>query len=103
MIARLVTDRAHLPNAIALNSLLINCARVVGPALAGILIASVGEAICFGLNALSFGAVLYALTQMRWPPRRGKRLPQDGSRAGSKERSRHSDFARFGQLCCSSP
>ena len=67
MIARLVGDRAHLPNAIALNSLLINCARVVGPALAGILIAAVGEAACFGLNALSFGAVLYALTQMRWP------------------------------------
>jgi MFS family permease len=67
MIARLVSDRAHLPNAIALNSLLINCARVVGPALAGILIATVGESICFGLNTLSFGAVLYALTQMRWP------------------------------------
>ncbi len=70
MIARLVGDRAHLPNAIALNSLLINCARVVGPALAGILIAAVGEAVCFGLNALSFGAVLYALTQMRWPAAR---------------------------------
>ena len=70
MIARLVGDRAHLPNAIALNSLLINCARVVGPALAGILIAAVGEATCFGLNALSFGAVLYALTQMRWPAAR---------------------------------
>ena len=70
MIARLVGDRAHLPNAIALNSLLINCARVVGPALAGILIAAVGEAACFGLNALSFGAVLYALSQMRWPAAR---------------------------------
>lgn len=70
MIARLVGDRAHLPNAIALNSLLINGARVVGPALAGILIAAVGEAACFGLNALSFGAVLYALTQMRWPAAR---------------------------------
>jgi MFS family permease len=70
MIARLVGDRAHLPNAIALNSLLINCARVVGPAIAGILIAAVGEAICFGLNALSFGAVLYALAQMRWPAAR---------------------------------
>jgi len=67
MIARLVADRAHLPNAIALNSLLINCARVVGPALAGILIATVGESICFGLNTLSFCAVLFALTQMRWP------------------------------------
>ena len=70
MIARLVGDRSHLPNAIALNSLLINCARVVGPAIAGILIAAVGEAICFGLNALSFGAVLYALAQMRWPAAR---------------------------------
>jgi MFS family permease len=59
-----------LPNAIALNSLLINCARVVGPAIAGILIAAVGEAICFGLNALSFGAVLYALAKMRWPAAR---------------------------------
>jgi len=70
MIARLVGDRSHLPNAIALNSLLINCARVVGPAIAGLLIAAVGEAICFGLNALSFGAVLYALAKMRWPAAR---------------------------------
>ena len=69
MIARLVEHRSELPNAIALNSLLINCARVVGPALAGVLIAAVGEALCFGLNALSFGAVLVALTVMRWPAR----------------------------------
>jgi MFS family permease len=67
MIARLVEHRSELPNAIALNSLLINCARVVGPALAGVLIAAVGEALCFGLNALSFGAVLVALAMMRWP------------------------------------
>jgi MFS family permease len=69
MIARLVEHRSELPNAIALNSLLINCARVVGPALAGVLIATVGEALCFGLNALSFGAVLVALAMMRWPAR----------------------------------
>ena len=75
MIARLVGDRSHLPNAIALNSLLINCARVVGPAIAGILIAAVGEAICFGLNALSFGAVLYALAKMRWPTARAPAPP----------------------------
>ena len=77
MIARLVEHRSELPNAIALNSLLINCARVVGPALAGVLIAAVGESLCFGLNALSFAAVLTALAMMRWPasplapPRRG--------------------------------
>ena len=104
MIARLVGDRAHLPNAIALNSLLINCARVVGPALAGILIAAVGEATCFGLNALSFGAVLYALTQMRWPAARAPALlPQDGWRAGWKGRSRRLVFGRFERPCCSSP
>lgn len=69
MIARLVEHRSELPNAIALNSLLINCARVVGPALAGVLIAAAGEALCFGLNALSFAAVLCALVMMRWPAR----------------------------------
>jgi MFS family permease len=102
MIARLVGDRSHLPNAIALNSLLINCARVVGPAIAGILIAAVGEAICFGLNALSFAAVLYALAKMRWPPRVRRRLLRDGWRAGSKGQSRQSVFARFGLPCYSS-
>ena len=66
MIARLVGHRSELPNAIALNSLLINGARVVGPALAGLLIAAAGEAFCFALNALSFAAVLVALARMSW-------------------------------------
>ena len=51
----LVEDRADLPNAIALNSLLVNAARVVGPALAGLLLGLANEALCFGLNALSPG------------------------------------------------
>jgi MFS family permease len=63
----LVDDRADLPNVIALNSLTVNTARVVGPALAGLLLAAVGEALCFALNALSFVAVIAAIARLRWP------------------------------------
>jgi MFS family permease len=62
----LVDDRTDLPNAIALNSFLVNAARVVGPALAGLLLAVVSEAVCFALNALSFVAVIIAIGRMRW-------------------------------------
>jgi MFS family permease len=64
---QLVDDRADLGNAIALNSFLVNAARVVGPALAGLLLAIVSEAVCFGLNALSFVAVIVAVARMRFP------------------------------------
>jgi len=63
----LVDDRADLPNAIALNSLIVNVARVVGPAIAGLLLAFVGEALCFALNALSFVAVIIAIARLHWP------------------------------------
>lgn len=56
---------ANLTNAITLNSVVINAARVVGPALAGVLIAVVGIGICFVLNAASYVAVLAALLLMR--------------------------------------
>jgi MFS family permease len=54
----------HLRNAVSLNSVLVNTARVIGPAVAGILIATVGEGICFLLNAASFVAVVASLTRM---------------------------------------
>jgi MFS family permease len=56
---------AELPNAIALNASLFNMSRVVGPALAGIVIAAVGSGVCFALNAVSFLAVLAGLLAMR--------------------------------------
>ena len=62
----LVEDRADLPNVIALNSFIVNTARIVGPALAGLLLAVVSEAVCFALNALSFVAVIVAISRMRW-------------------------------------
>jgi MFS family permease len=64
LIVQLV-GRAELSNAIALNSSLNNATRIVGPAIAGILIASVGVAACFALNALSFIAVIVAILAMR--------------------------------------
>jgi MFS family permease len=60
-----MVGRDELPNAIALNSSLFNTARIVGPALAGVLIAAVGSGWCFAINTLSFVAVLGGLLAMR--------------------------------------
>jgi hypothetical protein len=57
-----------MPNAIALNSSIVNAARAVGPALAGWLVATIGEGWCFALNALSFGGTFYALWVLKAPP-----------------------------------
>jgi len=65
----MVEDRADLGNAIALNSSLFNGARLIGPTVAGVLIAAAGEGPCFLINALSFVAVLIALVMMRLAPR----------------------------------
>jgi MFS family permease len=54
----------HLRNAVSLNSVLVNCARTVGPAVAGLLIAGVGTGVCFLLNAGSFIAVVASLAGM---------------------------------------
>jgi MFS family permease len=55
----------ELPNAVALNSGLLNASRVIGPALAGVVIAFAGVGLCFLVNTLSFVAVLVALVAMR--------------------------------------
>jgi MFS family permease len=54
----------HLRNAVSLNSVLVNVARSVGPAVAGILIATVGTGVCFLINAGSFVAVVFSLSSM---------------------------------------
>ncbi|MGH7871572.1 MAG: MFS transporter, partial [Candidatus Binatia bacterium] len=56
-----------LANAVALNSSMINSARIVGPALAGLVVAEFGEGICFLINALSYVAVIAALLAMKLP------------------------------------
>ena len=60
-----MVGRAELPNAVALNASLFNASRVVGPAIAGALIAAFGTGVCFAINAVTFLAVLTSLLLMR--------------------------------------
>jgi MFS family permease len=69
-----------LPGAIALNASIFNTARVVGPAIAGGLVATVGEGPCFFLNSVSYLAVLWALAGMRLDARR-RPVARHGGRA----------------------
>lgn len=65
-----MVPREDLMNAIALNSSVFNAARVVGPALAGLVLAALGPALCFFVNGLSFLATITSLSFMRLVPRR---------------------------------
>jgi MFS family permease len=65
-----MTSREDLMNAISLNSSAFNCARIIGPSIAGILMAQVGIAMCFLLDGLSFIAVIAGLLLMRLPKHR---------------------------------
>ena len=66
----MIENRADLGNAIALNSSMFNAARLIGPAIAGVVIAVAGEGVCFLLNALIFLAVLAALLAMKIKPQK---------------------------------
>ena len=66
-----IVGREDLPNAIALNSSAFNTARIVGPAVAGVLLAVVGEGGCFWVNALSYVAVIWSLARIELPARAG--------------------------------
>ena len=70
LVIDLIDRREDLGNAIALNSAVFNGARLIGPAIAGITIALVGEGICFLLNTLSFFAVIFALLKIKVPVRK---------------------------------
>jgi MFS family permease len=65
----MVETKADLPNAIALQSMLFNGARFVGPTIAGVLLAVAGEALCFLLNGLSYVAVVAAYAAIQVAPR----------------------------------
>ena len=65
---QMVDDRADLPNAIALNSSLVNAARLLGPVIAGVLVATIGVGWCFACDAASYVAVIASLLAMRVAP-----------------------------------
>ena len=80
-IVEMVAKKEDLGNAIALNSLVFNSARLIGPSIAGILVALFGEGICFLINGLSYIAVIAALFGMhvmhRTAARQNKRIMHD--------------------------
>ena len=63
-VVEMVEDRAHLSNAIALNSTMVNGSRILGPSIGGVLIAAFGEGWCFLLDAISYIAVIASLLAM---------------------------------------
>ena len=85
LVSRLVPPD-DLASAVSLNGVVVNSARVVGPALAGVLIVTVGTTVCFGLNALSYLAVIAALFVIR-PRKAGGPAPP--GRRGVKEGLRY--------------
>ncbi len=74
-LVQMVDDKQDLGNAIALNSSIVNMARLVGPALAGLVIAWVGEGYCFLIDGLSYGAVIASLVMMHVKPLDLRRVP----------------------------
>jgi len=68
-VSEMVEDRRDLPNAIALNSSMVNGTRIIGPSIGGLLIAGFGEAWCFAIDAISYIAVIGSILAMRVPPR----------------------------------
>jgi MFS family permease len=84
-IVDMIEDRADLPNAIALNSSMVNGSRIIGPSIGGIVIAAVGEGWCFMIDGISYIAVIASLLAMhvaRKPKREGGGRVIEELRAG---------------------
>lgn len=67
LVYEMVDNKEDLPNALALNSSMVNLSRLIGPGLAGLALEKLGDDVCFGLNAVSFIAVIGSLLMMKLP------------------------------------
>src|SRR5438876_7973989 len=76
-VSEMVEDRRDLPNAIALNSSMVNGSRIIGPSIGGVLIAAFGEGWCFAIDAISYLAVIGSLLAMTLT---GERRASSGGR-----------------------
>jgi MFS family permease len=84
-IVDMIADRSDLPNAIALNSSMVNGSRIIGPSIGGVIIAAVGEGWCFMIDAISYVAVIASLVAMdvaKKPPREQNTPVVEELRAG---------------------
>ena len=70
LVNELIEDKKYLNNAIALNSSMVNLSRLIGPALAGFILEKFGDEFCFGLNAISFIAVIISILLMKLSPQK---------------------------------
>lgn len=76
-VLEMVERREDLSNAIALNSSMVNAARLLGPSLAGVIIAAVGEGWCFMLDGISYLAVIASLLLMKLPRAAAERIEEE--------------------------
>lgn len=67
LVYEMIEDKNDLPNALALNSSMVNLSRLIGPGIAGIVLENLGDGVCFLMNALSFVAVIISLLMMKLP------------------------------------
>ncbi|MBC7399233.1 MAG: MFS transporter, partial [Mucilaginibacter sp.] len=74
----MVDDKNNLPNALALNSSMVNLSRLIGPAIAGLILEKFGDGACFAGNAVSFIAIIGSLLMMRLPKYVSKPYPKSG-------------------------
>ena len=91
-----MVGKDDLPNAIAINSMMFNSARVIGPAFAGILLAILGAAWCFTINGISFFAVIIGLWAMQLKPHVQRRQLESSwvqLKGGVSYVSKHSDLS----------
>ena len=77
LVHELVEDKQDLPNALALNSSMVNLSKLIGPAVAGLAIETLGATTCFALNTLSFVAVIGSLLALKRPAYVAKPHPKN--------------------------
>jgi MFS family permease len=70
LVNELIEDKQYLGNALALNSSMVNLSRLIGPAIAGFILEKFGDVFCFGLNAISFIAVITSVLLIKLPPQK---------------------------------
>lgn len=88
-----MVGRQDLISAISLNSAIFNSSRIIGPALAGIVVAAVGEAVCFSINALTYTAMIACLLLMRLPAPGTHARPGGTLLSGFQYLTRHREVA----------
>lgn len=94
MVVRLIEDPADVPNAIAVNGLLYNLARMVGPSAGGLLVAAYGEGVCFLVNAFTYLFMIYMLFRMSIRPDGKRRGGADGGLLGGVHHARSTPTIR---------